>query len=663
MATINFVKETSGASVTVDGVKGPSIVGDVLLEPIPGLGFEVIVDGKGQLYKLAGNTYQANGVTLASDAVVIVNALRDGVFLKTASTSLPISILKDKSSKLSNSSAAVNATPIISLNTSVPAGTPTYLASWPSLVTGANTNKFNFGGGVYRVGGITSPVWGYARTIDLPQVPTGYGNAFVDFDSDAPLITIPYKRDQQGAFKVILDGIEVLRVTPAQRTGTAQAGAANSITLDAGASATNGMYFNMWIRITGGTGVGQVRLISAYVGSTKIATVSSNWTTNPDATSTFAITYTKSAYTNSDNASAVNYFLFDYSGERRMRKYRVEYSGSHFPGVYVANSIDTVIPSVKTSNTKCLWFGTSHSAGTGADAAFSSMANICCNLLGWELNNLAVGGTGYLNAGSGLTFLDRIVPPTNAWLIKTLGATAGTYTITQNGITATIGYADNASTIQSTLNTAFGAGKFYVTSDGATWIIGKGTNADYSGAMTANFSGLTMFSNTAASIVRYTGDIPIYAPKDANGNFLPFVLVIEGGTNDTISTNGTFTPTLLQSTVTTILNYIKTNFPTAITFIVGNIYLKSGSLDVNATNANNAIIAACTAALPKINNIVPFIDTLTTPWTTGTGSVGNLKGDGNSDVCCSSDGTHASNTGHYLYGSRIAQTIESIINR
>lgn len=73
------------------------------------------------------------------------------------------------------------------------------------------------------------------------------------------------------------------------RSNTAQAGAAGTITLDASASASDDFYNDCWVFITGGTGVGQARLISDYVGSTKVASVVPNWVTNPDATSTFAI--------------------------------------------------------------------------------------------------------------------------------------------------------------------------------------------------------------------------------------------------------------------------------------------------------------------------------------------------------------------------------------
>lgn len=82
------------------------------------------------------------------------------------------------------------------------------------------------------------------------------------------------------------------------RSGTAQAGAAGTITLDSGASATaSGAYTGMIVKTTGGTGGGggsgslnnQARMITNYDPTTKIATVVPNWETNPDNTTTFEI--------------------------------------------------------------------------------------------------------------------------------------------------------------------------------------------------------------------------------------------------------------------------------------------------------------------------------------------------------------------------------------
>lgn len=77
-------------------------------------------------------------------------------------------------------------------------------------------------------------------------------------------------------------------ITAAVVTGTAAAGSSTTITLVA-TSATDNAYNGMPISITGGTGSGQSRIISDYVGSTKVATVVSAWTTPPDATSVYSI--------------------------------------------------------------------------------------------------------------------------------------------------------------------------------------------------------------------------------------------------------------------------------------------------------------------------------------------------------------------------------------
>ncbi len=73
-------------------------------------------------------------------------------------------------------------------------------------------------------------------------------------------------------------------------SGTAQAGTANTITLKSASNFTSDDQPNgMFIEITAGTGVGQIRDIEDYVGSTKVLTVSPNWDTQPDNTSQYQI--------------------------------------------------------------------------------------------------------------------------------------------------------------------------------------------------------------------------------------------------------------------------------------------------------------------------------------------------------------------------------------
>lgn len=70
--------------------------------------------------------------------------------------------------------------------------------------------------------------------------------------------------------------------------GTASAGSASSITLPAIFGATVDYFKGGLALIVGGTGVGQVRYITAYSGS-RVASVDPNWVTTPDSTSQVVI--------------------------------------------------------------------------------------------------------------------------------------------------------------------------------------------------------------------------------------------------------------------------------------------------------------------------------------------------------------------------------------
>lgn len=74
--------------------------------------------------------------------------------------------------------------------------------------------------------------------------------------------------------------------------GTAAGGGANTITLDglgSGEPETDDYYNGMVIEIVGGTGEGQIRLITDYDGTTKVATVDVDWDTQPGVDSAYRI--------------------------------------------------------------------------------------------------------------------------------------------------------------------------------------------------------------------------------------------------------------------------------------------------------------------------------------------------------------------------------------
>jgi hypothetical protein len=101
------------------------------------------------------------------------------------------------------------------------------------------------------------------------------------------------------------------KLLAAAHAGTAVAGAASTITLAVGASAVDQAYRPLRIRLTGGTGSGQTRVITGYVGATKVATVTPAWTTPPDATTAYSID-AQAAYSpvSSSFEAATMYFYY-----------------------------------------------------------------------------------------------------------------------------------------------------------------------------------------------------------------------------------------------------------------------------------------------------------------------------------------------------------------
>lgn len=80
--------------------------------------------------------------------------------------------------------------------------------------------------------------------------------------------------------------ISTIGAVSAVATGTSTAGTSTTLTNSAKAWGTN-MWANYQVRITGGTGEGQIRPIASNTGT--VLTVASAWTVTPDATSVYSI--------------------------------------------------------------------------------------------------------------------------------------------------------------------------------------------------------------------------------------------------------------------------------------------------------------------------------------------------------------------------------------
>lgn len=114
----------------------------------------------------------------------------------------------------------------------------------------------------------------------------------------SPIVTIQYWGGISEVPLPLSDTNQLLdyRELAVSVTGTAQAGGASSITLASGASAVDGEYVGLSIKLTSGTGSGQTNIITAYNGTTKVATVQTAWATPPDNTSAYAIAYTQKGW-------------------------------------------------------------------------------------------------------------------------------------------------------------------------------------------------------------------------------------------------------------------------------------------------------------------------------------------------------------------------------
>src|SRR5262249_25595120 len=84
-------------------------------------------------------------------------------------------------------------------------------------------------------------------------------------------------------------GFSLYEITRTLASGTAQGGALDAVTLDAGSSSEVGAYNLARVSIMSGTGAGQTRTIVRYAGGAKNATVEAPWAAVPDATSGYSV--------------------------------------------------------------------------------------------------------------------------------------------------------------------------------------------------------------------------------------------------------------------------------------------------------------------------------------------------------------------------------------
>lgn len=262
------------------------------------------------------------------------------------------------------------------------------------------------------------------------------------------------------------------------RSGTAQAGAATTITLDAGASATNNLYQNETIFIRSGTGAGQSNIIASYVGATKVATVAATWATNPDNTSVFTV------MSNGPSIASV-------SGT-------VNANVTQWSGTNVASPATAGIPEVNVKNINNVAAATPGASGgvliSGSNSGTTTLAALtvtgATTMTGGLVVNAGATITGSAN-GVGLTISG--------------GGTSGAGLVvnTTSGdaiqVTPTAGHGVNIAANGTSKHGITSTGGTAGTSDGIKAAAGSG-GVDIRGAVTGNITG-----NLSGSVGSVTG--------------------------------------------------------------------------------------------------------------------------------------------------------------
>jgi hypothetical protein len=295
---------------------------------------------------------------------------------------------------------------------------------------------------------------------------------------------------------------------------------------------------------------------------------------------------------------------------------------------------DTVQPGPVDGPWNLIEVGDSWIEPTMGPSDTPGMTSYLAHLLGFQVNHQGLGSTGWVSEGTStgrLNYLCRISPP-KASIRYLITAKGGTYTlsVTNGGvIQTTVGIPFNASatTVANALNALSNvpkSSKFRKSGAiavGGGWISGEpyyvcpfGLSAGAS--VTVNPDALA--GGTAIQFP-YLGDVAENAPRDSNGNILPFWLLVDGSGND----EGLATSDQVEAAATAAASGsaedgivgINELFPQAIAVYSGTESVGLGNGGTGIINAKDlefeSAISTAAESLTRLpNGRIPFIDPL-----------------------------------------------------
>ena len=464
---------------------------------------------------------------------------------------------------------------------------------------------------------------------------------------------------------VYINDAFVARYGYAFASGAAQGGGANTITLASSSSAVSGYYNQYYVRIAGGTGVlNEVKQITAYDGTTFIATLDSAWTTPPDSSTQYVIQEGTQPFVLDGFSGSVKYlhFRWNVSGQRKIT---IE------QGIFAGVSSDgTIAPAPVLATTPFIAIGDSFWEGDAGPNNVPNMIDIFAAALNWQTINLGQGGTGFIGTiAARLNFQDRIAPPAEAWRLG-LTASGGTFTISvvEAGVTSTTtplafnaGQTDIQSALNALANVVSAGGSFNVArGDISTPLILVGHKMP---GATISVDGSLLTGGNISILGTYLGDVAENVPTDSTGKALPFFLLVSGSGNDTSNTDAQ-----VQTAASYVAQQIVARFPTASTIFTGVLGdCNANSNLIGPTDVSrNAAIAAAAALLPTINGKVPFVDTYAAGLgqpkiINGVGTVANPQAGTNSNLKSITLPGHPTGTGAQFLANWLIPKVQSIV--
>ena len=339
------------------------------------VGATIETDGDDSYIEITGN----DGVFNNDDAIIIANGDATGGHIK---------ITADDGMVRNHESATIETTGVDSYIT-VHAGqimqdgditTPVGGSEYVTLTaTGHNDTAGTITDGTDGTSNVTTTLLTLDALSDIGQADsTGLGR----FDTDVDVLAAKS------------DNGDII-VTEWGTTGFTQGGASNTIILETGASSADDAYNGQQIVILSGTGAGQTRTISNYVGSTRTATVSEDWITPLDSSSVYGHIGSDVELRNIEatNGSIVLECVYGGMTQAHGGDYVITAGGSTLTMIQ-AESIDlSIFAFDNKENTDLMLSSTGTASGSGLDSGEGAITAVDLDHAGLYKNGAEIDGS------------------------------------------------------------------------------------------------------------------------------------------------------------------------------------------------------------------------------------------------------------------------------